>query len=467
MKVTVRDATRAVGGQLILGDPRHALDSVVVDSRQIAHDCLFFALKGERVDGHDFALSAWRQGAAGLVVSRLDWLQGESKVSCAVIRVNDTGEALKAYGAFARGRFKGPVVGITGSNGKTTTKQMVAAVLKTRDKGLSTAGNYNSQIGLPIMLSRLADDDRWMVLEMGASAPGHIASLCDIARPTVGILTSIGPAHLATFGSLKRIAETKWELMEALPEDGAAIVPWGVPELEPHVRSYKKRIVFVGENTSCPIRASQVEVGERVRFRLHVGSDSESVTLPLPGRYNVVNALAAAAAGWVLGIKITDIVRGLESFEAPRMRMEVSRLPSGAVIVNDAYNANPASMAQAVHSLIESYPDRRRILVLGSMLELGPDSDRYHFHLGVDVGRCPLDKVFLLGGEMRQVLDGAVSVGAPGDRFVWSERHEDVAEMLRKAMGPDAVVLFKGSRGMKLEKIIEAVAPSPSQGDRT
>ncbi len=462
MKLSVRDITRAVGGQLILGDPMTMVDGISVDSRQIARDSLFVAIKGDRVDGHDFALSAGRQGAAGLLVSRLDWLQGEAKVSCAVIRVNDTLEALKFYAGFIRGRFTGPVVGITGSNGKTTTKQMVTGVLKTHDNGLSTSGNYNSQIGLPIVLSQLSPDDKWMVLEMGASAPGHIANLCEMAKPSIGILTSIGPAHLATFGSLKRIAETKWELMESLPENGTAIVPWGEPLLDPHIRAYKKRIVFIGEDQSCPVRASQIEVGERVRFRLHIGSDSDIVNLPLPGRCNVVNALAAAAAGWVLKYSMTDIVRGLESFEPPRMRMEVTRLPSGAVIVNDAYNANPASMAHAVHSLIESYPERKRILVLGSMLELGEDSDRYHFHLGTEVGRCPVEKVFMLGDEMRQAMDGANSVGAPAGRFVFSEGHDEVAQQLRGMMSPDTVILFKGSRGMKLEKIIEAVAPTPA-----
>lgn len=462
MKLSVRDITRAVGGQLILGDPMAEVEGISIDSRQIARGSMFVALKGERVDGHAYVVSAWRQGAAALLVSRLDWLQGESKVSCAVIRVNDTLEAMKYFGMFMRGRFTGPVVGITGSNGKTTTKQMVTGVLKTHDRGLSTSGNYNSQIGLPIVLSLLSSDDKWMVLEMGASAPGNIANLCEMAKPTIGILTSIGPAHLATFGSLKRIAETKWELMDALPENGTAIVPWGEPLLDPHVRAYKKRIVFIGEDPSCPVRASQIEVGERVRFRLHIGSDSEMVNLPLPGRCNVVNALAAAAAGWVLKYSMIDIVRGLESFEPPRMRMEVTRLASGAVIVNDAYNANPASMAHAVHSLIESYPERKRILVLGSMLELGDDSDRYHFHLGTEVGRCPVEKVFLLGKEMRQALDGALSVGAPAGRFVFSDGHDDVARELRGMMAPDSVVLFKGSRGMKLEKIIEAVAPTAS-----
>jgi UDP-N-acetylmuramoyl-tripeptide--D-alanyl-D-alanine ligase len=226
------------------------------------------------------------------------------------------------------------------------------------------------------------------------------------------------------------------------------------------VRAYKKQILFFGEDPSCPVRASQVEVGERVRFRLHLGSESEVVNLPLPGRCNVMNALAAAAAGYSLHYPISDIVRGLEGFEPPKMRMEVTKLPSGAILINDAYNANPASMAHAVHSVVESYPDRRRILVLGSMLELGPDSDRYHFHLGADVGRCPVEKVFLLGNETKQIQDGAVSVGAPADRIFWSDRHDDIVARLKDLIAPNTVILFKGSRGMKLEKIIEAILPA-------
>lgn len=455
MNISVRDVTRAVNGQLILGDPKTVVSAASVDSRNVPAGCLFFALKGERADGHDFAVSAWRQGAAGLVVSHLEWLESESKVSCAVIRVADVNAALQALGAAIRDSFKGPVVGITGSNGKTTTKQMIAGVLKSRGPGLSTAGNFNSQIGLPLVLSRLSESDRWMALEMGASAPGDIAKLCAVARPSAGVLTSIGPAHLATFGSIERIAESKWELMDALPSDGCAIVPWGVPSLDRHVRSYRNRIVFFGEDTSCPVRASQVTVGEKVQFRLHVGSDSEMVSLPIPGRCNVGNALAAAATGWVLGYSTAEIAKGLETFEPPRMRMETLKTSSGAVIINDAYNANPASVLQAVQSLTESYPDRRRILVLGSMLELGEDSSRYHFHVGTEIARSPVERIFLFGDEARQVAEGAASAGAGPDRVTWSETREEIARQLRPLMTPSTVVLFKGSRGMQLEKVIE------------
>lgn len=457
MKLSIRDVTRFMNGRLILGEPNSHVTSVAVDSRKIAAGSLFFALKGERVDGHTFALSAGRQGAAGLVVSNLDWLLGESKLSCGVIQVPDVGLALKDLGSAIRSTFKGPVVGITGSNGKTTTKQMVAGILKTRGAGLSTSGNYNSQIGLPIVLSQLADGDTWMVLEMGASAAGNIADLCLMGRPNVGIITSIGPAHLATFGSIERISETKWELMDSLPSDGCAIVPWGVAALDKHVRAFKKKMIFFGEDQSCPVRSSQVEVGERIRFRLHLGSESETVNLAMPGRVNVGNALAAAAAGWVLGYSLPEIVRGLEKFEPPKMRMEVIRTEAGAILINDAYNANPSSMQHSIQSMAESYPDRRRILVLGSMLELGDDSDRYHFHLGTEIAKTPMDRIFLYGDETRQVAEGYVSAGGSMEKIAWMTTHEEIVAALRPIAGKDAVVLFKGSRGMQLEKVLEGL----------
>ncbi|MBV9080196.1 MAG: UDP-N-acetylmuramoyl-tripeptide--D-alanyl-D-alanine ligase [Elusimicrobia bacterium] len=457
MKMTVREAMHALQGRLILGDPRTEITGACIDSRHLEPNCLFFALKGERVDGHDFALSAARQGAAGVVVSRMDWLKGESKLAAAVIEVKDTEAALKALAAAVRRSFKGPVVGVTGSNGKTTTKEMVSSVLRTRGRGLSTSGNYNSQLGLPIVLSRLTSEDRWIVLEMGASAPGNIAGLCEIGRPTVGIITSIGPAHLETFGSLANIAKTKWELMESLPDDGVAIVPWGESLLEKHVRAFKKKIVFFGEDPLCPVRASQIDVSEKISFRLHLGAESEIVHLPLPGRYNVGNALAAAAAGWSLGYSLADIAKGLEGFQPPKMRMEVLRSPTGAMLINDAYNANPASMLHAVHALMESFPNQRKVVVLGSMLELGGDSDRYHFHVGTEVGRCALNRIFLYGAEAKQIFDGAISAGAPADRVVWSATPDELAAAVRREMTDGTVILFKGSRGMQLENVIRSL----------
>ncbi len=457
MKLSIKDATKIMSGQLILGDPKIIATSACIDSRNVDPGCLFFAFKGANVDGHNFAAAASQQGAAGLVVTDLDWLKNDASISAAVIRVSEPIEALRLLGRSVRNGFKGPVVGITGSNGKTTTKQMVASVLQALGPGLSTVGNFNSQIGLPLMLARASSEHKWMVLEMGASAPGNISALADIAHPTVGIITSIGPAHLETFGSIERIAETKWELLDSLPSDGCAILPWNEPHLERHIRSFKKKIIFFGDNSSCPVRASAVEAAEHTRFMLHIGSESQPVQLAVPGRHNVMNALAAAAAGWSLGCSLPQIAEGLESFEPPKMRMQVLKLPTGATLVNDAYNANPASMVTAVRSLAETYPSKKKILVIGSMLELGEESDKYHFHLGVELAHFALERVILVGNETKSVLEGATSAGASAKKFSFHANSESVADEVRQAMSADSVVLFKGSRGIHLEKAVDAL----------
>jgi len=281
MKLTLRELIHVLKGQLILGDPRSVAQRAVVDSRLVESGDLFFALPGEKTDGHNFAFAACHLGAAAVVVSRINWIGANQHFSTAVILVEDPLTALKALAQHLRQNFKGPVIGITGSNGKTTTKQMMASVMSAKGNGLATKGNLNSQIGLPLVISELNGDHGWLVLEMGASEPGHIASLAEIARPTVGILTSIGAAHLKTFGSLQKVAESKWELLESLPADGCGIVPWGEPTLEPLIRTFSKRLVFFGEDSSCPVRATAVEMRETPRFTLLIGTQSAKVSLPM------------------------------------------------------------------------------------------------------------------------------------------------------------------------------------------
>lgn len=457
MNMTIKDVTTVMKGQLIMGNPKAAITGATIDSRAVEQGMLFFAFKGERADGHDHAMTASRQGAAGVVVSQLDWFKSDATMPAAIIRVADPLEALRFLGRSMRNMFKGPVVGITGSNGKTTTKQMVASVLEALGPGLSTAGNFNSQIGLPLVISKLKPEHKWMVLEMGASAPGNIAALAEVAHPNVGIITSIGPAHLESFGSIERIAETKWELMESLPGDGTAIVPWGEPHLERLVRSFRKKIVYFGDAPSCPIRGTSVQAGENTKFMLHVASQNAPVTLKIPGRHNVMNALAAAAAGWTLGCSLEKIVRGLENFEPPKMRMQILPHSSGAILINDAYNANPASMMTAVRSLAETYPDQKRVLVLGSMLELGAESEKYHFHVGVELAHFPLEHVFLVGPETKAVLEGAVSAGASRKLFSMFPTVEEIGGELKRYAQRGTAILFKGSRGVHLEKAVEAL----------
>lgn len=457
MNISVRELTTMLKGQLVLGDPKTVAKRAVVDSRMVAPGDLFFALRGARVDGHQYAMVACRQGAVAVVVSQLEWMKSLSAVSSCVIRVNDTSEALKQLGQSLRRLFKGTVIGITGSNGKTTVKQMTSAIMRTQGPGLSTPGNFNSQIGLPMTLSEIQEDARWMVLEMGASEPGNIAALAEIARPQIGIITSIGPAHLASFGSIAAIARTKWELLDSLPADGCAVLPWGVQALEPHIRKYSKKIVFFGDDASCPVRATGIEAGMNISFFLHIGSQNARVKLPVPGRFNVYNALAAAAAGWVAGVGIDRIAEALEKFEPAQMRMQILTHKSGATLINDAYNANPSSTVEAIRTMTETFQGKKWILVMGSMLELGEDSDKLHFHVGSEIGRFPVEHVFLFGKETEPVREGALASGLPAGKLDSVASHEELLQKLSSYLSPDTVVLFKGSRGMALDKAIKSM----------
>jgi UDP-N-acetylmuramoyl-tripeptide--D-alanyl-D-alanine ligase len=291
---------------------------------------------------------------------------------------------------------------------------------------------------------------------MGASAPGNIAGLADVGRPNIGAITSIGPAHLESFGSIARIAQTKWELIESLPSDGCAVLPWGDSNLEPLIRAFKNKVIFFGDASSCPVRASAIENGEAMRFMLHVGSDSAPVKLSVPGRHNVTNALAAAAVAFAMGYKLDEIVRGLESFDPPPMRMQVLKHPSGAVLINDAYNANPTSMSSAVRSLVESYPHRKKVVVVGSMLELGMESHKYHFQLGTELARFPLDKIVVVGEEAKAISEGALAMKAPTSKLVWVASSDEVQPHIKPFLDESTAILFKGSRGVQLEKSVEA-----------
>lgn len=455
MNFSMRELVSILKADMILGNPKSLAERAVVDSRTVKSGDLFFALKGERTDGHLFAQSAVVAGAAGVVVNRIDWLRHRSNLSTTVLQVENTDVALRTLAVYLRQNFKGPVVGVTGSNGKTTTKQMIASVMRNLGHGLETRGNLNSQIGLPLMLTELNDTHRWMALELGASEPGNIASLAEIARPVIGVLTSLGPAHLKSFGSLAKVASTKWELMESLPQDGMAILPWGEPLLEPHVRSFSKKIIFFGEDATCAVRATNIQVGKTIEFKLHVGGSSFDVRLPIAGRFNVSNALAAAAVGWVLKIKTENIVAALEKFEPAEMRMQQVPHASGALLINDAYNANPASVTQSVRSFVESFSEKKKYLVLGSMLELGDDADRMHFHLGSELAKLPLEHVYLFGPEMLKLQEGAEAGGAPAKRFEYFESHDQIAAALRPHLSPDCAVLFKGSRGTKMETVVD------------
>lgn len=452
MDLDIRQIARLVGGRLTPADAGGTVCGVSTDSRSLAAGELFVPLRGENFDGHDFLSLAVQKGAAACLSEEV-----VAGLSVPVIEVPDTLRALGDLAAGVRQGFVGPVVGVTGSSGKTTTKDMLTAILAQTGPGLSTAGNFNNLIGLPLTLLRRRTEDQWMVLEMGMSARGEIARLAQIASPTVGVVTNIGEAHLETLFGLDGVARAKGELFVALPAGGTAVIN-GDDERVANlpVANGVRRLVY-GLASDAAVSAQGVEVGgSTVSFELCLPSGSYPVRLQVAGRYNVHNALAAAAAAVALGVEEPLIARGLEAFRPARARMELVHLKDGALLIEDCYNANPLSVRAALVTLEEMGGSGRRIAVLGDMLELGDASAQLHRDIGRVAAGCA-DWLLLLGEMAQEVAAGALEAGMPADKVRHVADHAEGIAVLRSLLRAGDRVLVKGSRGMRMEKITEAL----------
>jgi UDP-N-acetylmuramoyl-tripeptide--D-alanyl-D-alanine ligase len=461
MAFTSRELVQASGARFLLGHPHAQFEGVSIDTRTLKKGDLFFAIPGPRHDGHDHLEQAVEKGAAGLVVQGLDdRLRFDRERAPAIFQVPDSTAALQQWARFLRARSRAVFIGITGSNGKTTTKEMLAAILKRVGPTLATRGNLNNQLGLPLTLSRLTPEHRFAILEMGASREGDIALLADIGRPQVGVITNIGKAHLEGLASPEGILKEKRKLLDSLPVDGMAVINQDDPLLASIAGSLTCRKIFFGLTTLADVRAEALlEEASGIRFTLIVRGQPIPVRLPVPGRFQVLNALAAAAVAHAAGASLEDIALGLNAFQPAAMRMQAAAHPSGALLINDAYNANPTSVRAAITGLCQSYPSRPRWLVLGDMRELGADARTEHHALGVWLAGQPLQRVFLYGRDARFIKEGADSKQAVFriDRF--RKKRLLMAE-LERSLAEKPVILFKGSRTMKLEDIINPLIGS-------
>jgi len=334
---------------------------------------------------------------------------------------------------------------------------MIAAILDRMGKTLATRGNLNNHLGLPLTLSRLEPDHRFAVLEMGASRPGDIAFLADLGRPRIAVITNIGKAHLEGLGSQDGILKEKRALFDSLPADGVAVINQDDPLLAASANSVACRKVFFGLTALADVRAeSIVEEDDAVRFTLNIGGQRMDVKVPLPGQFQVMNALAAAAVAHAAGASLKDIVQGLTSFHPVAMRMEVVKHPSGALLINDAYNANPSSVRASVTSFCHGHGHRPRWLVLGDMRELGTGARQEHHALGQWLATQPLERIFLYGRDTRFVREGLQSKTKTARVDRYHKKRLLLAE-LERSLSEKPVILFKASRGMKLEQIITAL----------
>ncbi len=445
------------------------ITQAVIDSRLAIPGCIFFALPGERVDGHDFIGHAFELGASYAMVEKdlsaqfnqidlrtmpsTEALENIDQPTC--LRVENSLEALQTIARFWRSRLDVVVVGITGSVGKSTTKELVAEVLSYRYPTLKNEGNYNNEIGLPITILGLTSGHQRAVLEMGFYVPGEIKFLCEIARPKIGVITNIGTVHAERAGSQDAIARGKAELVESLPPDGMAILNYDDPLVRDMAKKTKAQIMYYGLSPEANLWADQVEgLGlEGIRFRLHYGEEMLYLRVPMLGRHSVHTALRAAAVGLADGLDWEEIVSGLR-FGHMQLRLMAVRSSRGALLLDDTYNASPQSTLAALNLLEEL--DGRKIAVLGDMLELGPYERQGHEMVGIRVAEIA-EMLITVGNRGKIIAEAAREVGMPGDHIIEVEDTLGATEVLAKFLGPEDVVLIKGSRGMRMDAIAPAL----------
>ena len=447
------------------------IPEATIDSRQVIPGCLFIALPGQTVDGHDFVDQAFERGANLALVQRnlsdqystVDVRRGcvddihESRSLPLCILVDDSLEALQKAAGFWRKKLDLRVIGITGSVGKSTTKEVVAEVLSQRYRTVKNPGNLNNEIGLPLSLLRLSEGHERAVLEMGFYIPGEIAFLCGLALPHVGVITNIGTVHAERAGSQEAIFQGKSELVRALPPgpEGVAILNYDDPRVRDMAGLTEARVIYYGLDPRAELWADNVEgLGlDGIRFRLHYHKEVLYLRVPLIGRHSVHTALRAAAVGLVEGLTWQEIVNGLRS-ERTQLRLVAVRSETGALILDDTYNASPESTLAALNLLDEL--DGRKVAVLGDMLELGPYEQRGHEMVGLRAAQV-VDELITIGERGRMIASAARKAGLSHEAVVELDGNQDAILYLKNRLGTEDIVLVKGSRGMQMEEIVEAL----------
>jgi len=423
-----------------------AVSAVDIDSRACADGALFVALRGERVDGHDFLSQARERGAAAALVERF-----VAGVDLPQIKVADSVAALGAIAGALRSERQSTVLALTGSNGKTTVKTLLESILSGVAPTWANAGNRNNEIGMPLALIDEPADTRFAIYEMGAGQPGDIAYLAHIAAPQIALVNNIGPAHLERMGSLLGIAETKGAIYAALPADGIAVINaddafalWFAQ------RAAGRRLLRFGLEADADVRASQVRaVGGATSFRLHAPIGEIVIALPLTGRHNLRNALAAASMALAAGASLTDIAEGLARAQPVAGRQTLYRLASGAALIDDSYNANPGSMAAAIASLAEGGGERW--LVLGDMRELGPQARELHAAVGREARAAGITALLTVGDL---AAAASASFGPGGEHFA---DQAALIERLQSSLRAGVRCLVKGSRGSRMDRVVAAL----------
>ncbi|WAX80508.1 UDP-N-acetylmuramoyl-tripeptide--D-alanyl-D-alanine ligase [Streptomyces sp. KMM 9044] len=460
--LSLAEIAEVVGGQTYdIPDPSVPVTGPVVrDSREVVPGSLFVAFVGERVDGHDYAAAVVEAGAVAVLASR--------PVGVPAIVVQDVQDALGALARHVVRRLGAILVALTGSAGKTSTKDLIAQVLRRRAPTVFTPGSLNNEIGLPLTALTATRETRFLVLEMGARGIGHIRYLAGLTPPKIGLVLNVGTAHIGEFGGREQIAQAKGELVEALPEDGTAVLNADDPLVRAMASRTKAGVLLFGESDEADVRAENVRLTDsgQPSFRLHTPSGASDVTMRLYGEHHVSNALAAAAVAHELGMSADEIALALsEAGSLSRWRMEVTERPDGVTVVNDAYNANPESMRAALRALAAMGKGRRTWAVLGKMAELGDEALAEHDAVGRLAVRLNVSKLVAVGGREAAWLQlGAHNEGSWGEESVHVSDAQAAVDLLRSELRQGDVVLVKASRSVGLESVAQALLATVTEG---
>jgi UDP-N-acetylmuramoyl-tripeptide--D-alanyl-D-alanine ligase len=451
----IKDLIQAIDGKFVIGSSNLLIKGVSIDSRTICKEDVYFAIKGGRYDGHDFIKEAANKGAVAIVYSceNLKPFTQFPKLP-AMIKTDDTLAALGKFAKCYRKKFKNiNVVGITGSNGKTTTKEILVSILNQKGKTVSNKCNFNNRVGLPLSVFNLTSECQYAVFEAGTSLYGEIATLSDILMPDIGVITNIGFSHLETFVSLGGVFKEKKDLFKNVKENGCIIVNNDDKFLKTITKTDvgTRRIINFALDCQADVMAKNIRLStDQTVFDICFNGEFLEVSIPVRAKFNVYNALAAAACAIGLGASLKDIKAGIELFIPPKMRMETISSKNGTVLINDAYNANPSSMKNSIDAVLQSYPDKEINLVLADMLELGNKTDEYHFELGKFISDKKINSVNLFGDI---IFNTKIGLGDKENVF-YSKNSDEILDNLKNInINKDSVFLFKGSREMKLEKV--------------
>lgn len=430
-----------------------------IDSRAIAPESLFFAIRGPHFDGHDFVAQAFNGGAVAAVVERGFSIGASEALRGALIPVPDTALALQQLGRAVRRKWGHRLIGVTGSTGKTTSKELLAALLATRFVVHRSAGNFNNRYGVPLALLALEPAHEVAVLELAMSAPGEIAQLAQVAEPEVGVVTNVAPVHLEFFDSVDSIARAKRELIENLKPPATAVLNYDDARVRSFAEGFRGRTVTFGFEDGAQVQGFNWQGSALGDSSLRVKSPTLECNFDfhLPGRHNAENLLAAVAAASLFDIPPADLQRAVASFRNLPQRSEIIRLPGGTVLINDSYNSNPLAMERMLETLATWPRVSRRIVVAGEMLELGVSSPDLHRAVGRKCAASDVDWLVAVQGDARFFLHGAVEAGMPSQKTRFFPNAEEAAEFCSALIRPGDLVLVKGSRGVHLETIVDVL----------